>query len=494
MLFQSIDFLLFFPVVALVYFPLPRKLRPAWLLLASYFFYLSWDVRFFLPLAYCTLVTYAAGLLIERTAAGRGRRTLLILAFAACLAVLALLKYFNFAVDTVVAVAAAAGISLARPSFSILLPVGISFYLLQALGYVADVYRGKVAAERNLLRYALFVAFFPQVVSGPIGRADSLLPQMRGGQGEWGMDAPFDFDRMRRGLLLMGWGYFLKLVAADRLGLLVDTVFPAYQDYNGLHLALAAVCFSIQLYCDFAGYSAVAIGAAQVLGFALMENFKQPYLALSIRDFWRRWHVSLSSWFRDYLYIPLGGSRRGVLRTRVNTMITFLVSGLWHGASWHFVVWGGLHGLYQVIGDLLKPVRDRLVSALRINREGGLCRFVRGVFTFALVTVAWVFFRADSTRAALGFLWRMATHLTLSLDGVTGLGLDKKDLIVALAAVLVVFLADLLQRRCGVREKILALPLPVRWVVYYALIFSILIFGIYGGEYDASQFIYAAQF
>lgn len=308
----------------------------------------------------------------------------------------------------------------------------------------------------------MFVAFFPKLVSGPIERAENLLPQMRDGQGEWGLGASFDFDRMRRGLLLMVWGLFLKLVIADRAALLVDTVFPKYWEYNGLQLAVAAVCFSIQLYCDFGGYSAVAIGAAQVLGFRLQDNFHQPYLALSIRDFWRRWHISLSGWFRDYLYIPLGGNRKGRARTYFNTMVTMLLSGLWHGAGWNYVVWGGLHGVYQVAGDVLRPARDRVVERLHIRREALVWKVLRGLITFGLVTLAWIFFRAESTRAALGLISGIISRFTLSLDGITGLGLDWKDLLVLLIAVLVLLTADLLGQNMQVRDRILALPLPAR--------------------------------
>ena len=494
MAFHSPQFLIFFPVVTLAYFLVPQRGRCAWLLAASYFFYLCWNPEYVVLLLLVTAVSYAAALLTDRRQDRRWRRGWTAAGIAATLAGLFFFKYFNFAADTAAAVLSWVGITAAGPHLDLVLPLGLSFYTFQAVGYLADVCGGKTAAEGNFLRYALFLSFFPKLVSGPIDRSDGLLAQMREGQGEWGLNAPFDFDRMRRGLLLMVWGMFLKLVIADRLAILVDTVFPSYWEYGGVHLAAAAVSFSLQIYCDFGGYSAIAIGAAQILGFRLMDNFRQPYLSLSIREFWRRWHISLSSWFRDYLYIPLGGSRKGKERTWVNLMVTFLVSGLWHGASWNFVAWGGLHGLYQIAGDLLRPARDRVCAALRIRREALPWKIVRGLWTFALVTVAWVFFRAESTAQAVGFLARMATHLSLSLDGITGLGLDWKDLLAAGAAVLVLLIADLLGQKGSVRDRILALPLPARWAVYYLAVFSILIFGIYGGNYDPSQFIYGNQF
>ena len=494
MVFNSPQFLLFFPAVTLLYFLVPRGWRMGWLLLASYFFYACAHVGYTVLLLCTTAVSFAAALLAGRRRDPLWRRGWTAAGIVSVLALLFFFKYFNFAAQSAAALLSWLGAAGEAPRLELVLPLGISFYTFQEVGYLADVCRGRVPAERNFLRYALFTAFFPKLVSGPIERADGLLVQMREGRDGWGLDVPFDFDRMRRGLLLMLWGLFLKLVLADRLALLVDTVFADYTAYNGLHLAVAAVCFSLQIYGDFGGYSAIAVGAAEVLGFRLTDNFRQPYLAVSVRDFWHRWHVSLSGWFRDYLYIPLGGSRRGKWRTRLNLMVTFLVSGLWHGASWNFVAWGGLHGLYQVAGDLLRPGRERACAALRIRREAPVWRAVRTLFTFALVTAAWVFFRADSAGQAAGFLARAVTCFTLDPDGLTGLGLDWKDLAVALAAVVTVFLADLLGRKGPVRDRVLALPLPARWAVYLLGLFAVLIFGIYGGDYDPSDFIYGREF
>ncbi|MCI8881020.1 MAG: MBOAT family protein, partial [Clostridiaceae bacterium] len=364
MLFNSIDFLLFFPLVTVVYFLLPHRVRWVWLLVTSYFFYMCWNPKYVVLIALSTVVTWLSGLLIGR--AGRvpdpRRRALLrrlwvALSFVINLAVLFFFKYFGFFWENLAALAGLAGITLRQPGFDLLLPVGISFYSFQALGYTVDVYRGELPPERNLFRYALFVSFFPQLVAGPIERSRNLLTQLYGRH-------DFDPDRVRDGLLLMLWGMFEKVVVADRIAYLVTHVFDRYQELPGVASVLAVLLFGVQLYCDFAGYSDIARGAAEVLGFRLMVNFRQPYFARSTQDFWRRWHISLSSWFRDYLYIPLGGSRKGTARKYWNLLAVQLTSGLWHGANWTYVVWGGLNGLYQIAGAALAPWRERICSRL----------------------------------------------------------------------------------------------------------------------------------
>ncbi len=497
MLFNSAQFLVFFPVVALLYFAIPQRVKHLWLLAASYYFYMCWNPRYAILIAVSTAITYLSGLLIAKDGAAGRKKLWVALSFVLNLSILFFFKYFVFAVQTAVAVvfalspdsAAALGDFL-TPKFTIILPVGISFYTFQALSYTVDVYRGEVEAEKDFFRYALFVSFFPQLVAGPIERSKNLLGQMREG-GEVGLSqGHFELERVRNGLLLMLWGFFLKLVIADRVAVLVNTVFGDYTAFTGLQLGLAAVFFSVQIYCDFGGYSVIAIGAAEVMGFRLMENFKRPYFALSIRDFWRRWHISLSTWFRDYLYIPLGGSRAGKGRKYVNLMVTFLVSGLWHGASWHYVAWGGLHGLYQVLGDALRPLRSRLLAVLHIPAESRGWMLVRGLFTFALVTLAWIFFRADSVPDAFHFIALMCLRLGDGIGSVTAMGLDKKDFFVALGSIAFLLLADGVQSRCKVRERLAAFPLAVRWAVYYLAIFVVLILGVYGPNYDASAFIY----
>ena len=483
MLFNSIDFLLFFPFVTILYFLLPHRVRWVWLLGASYYFYMCWNAKYAVLIAASTVITYASGLLIRK--APRHKKLWVALSFLSNLAILFFFKYFTFFLDNL----AALGITVRRPEFDIILPVGISFYTFQALSYTMDVYRGEVEAERNLFKYALFVSFFPQLVAGPIERSKNLLHQVNERH-------YFEPDRVRDGLLLMLWGMAEKIVIADRVSYLVTYVYDNYAALPGAATVLATVLFAVQIYCDFSGYSDIAIGAAQVMGFSLMENFRRPYLATSVQDFWRRWHVSLSTWFRDYLYIPLGGNRKGIVRKYFNLMVTFLTSGLWHGADWSFVVWGGLNGAYQVIGGILAPVREKLCGALHIDKKRLFWRCIRVVFTFCLIDFAGLFFRADSFGMALSMI--VHTVQNFNFSGITGdalytLGLVQPDFTVMLWSIGALVLSDLLRERFGsLRERLTAMPLPIRWVVYLAGILLVLTFGIYGPGYSETQFIYFA--
>lgn len=481
MLFNSIDFLLFFPIVTILYFLLPHRIRWVWLLCASYYFYMCWNAKYALLIATSTVITYLSGLLIEKLP--QQKKLWLTLSFLSNLAILFFFKYFDFFLNNLEAL----GIAVTRPNFDIILPVGISFYTFQALSYTMDVYRGEVTAERNLFKYALFVSFFPQLVAGPIERSKNLLHQVNERHS-------FDPDRVRDGLVLMLWGMFEKIVIADRVSYLVTYVYDNYAALPGAATVLATILFAAQIYCDFAGYSDIAIGAAQVMGFSLMENFRRPYLATSVQDFWRRWHISLSTWFRDYLYIPLGGNRKGPVRKYLNLMITFLTSGLWHGASWNFIVWGGLNGAYQTVGGIFAPVREKLCALLHIHKDRLFWRCLRIGFTFCLIDFAWLFFRAPTFRTALDMIAHTAADLNFS--GITGealytLGLARPDFFVMLIAIGVLILSDLLREHFGsMRLRLNATPLPIRWVVYLAGVFIIVVFGVYGPGYAESQFFY----
>lgn len=326
-------------------------MRYIWLLCASYYFYMSWNPKYALLIAFSTVVTYLSGLLIGIINENNGdsssqlqksvrlKKWVVAGSFTVNLAILFFFKYFDFALSNVNRILTAVGISMIEKPFDVLLPVGISFYTFQALSYTMDVYRGDVRAERNILKYALFVSFFPQLVAGPIEQSKNLLSQVEKAH----TFQLWNYNRIANGAVIMLWGYFQKMVIADRVALLVDTVYDKYWLYGSTALILASVLFAVQIYCDFASYSSIAIGAAEIMGFSLMENFDTPYFSRSVKEFWRRWHISLSSWFRDYLYIPLGGNRKGKVRKYINTMVVFLTSGLWHGASWNFVVWGGAY-------------------------------------------------------------------------------------------------------------------------------------------------------
>lgn len=341
MLFNSVDFLLFLPVTILIYYILPGKVRYIWLLLASYYFYMNWNPQYAILILLSTLITYGCGLFLDGiNSSNKGdkekqrlRKACLAASFIINLGVLIYFKYMNFLIDNINRISLKLGLNINMCGLDILLPVGISFYTFQALGYTVDVYRGEVAAEKNVLRYALFVSFFPQLVAGPIERTANLMGQLK-------EKHKLTYDNFRVGIWWMLWGYFMKLVVADRVAIIVDTIYENPQDYTGIYIVFATILFGIQIYCDFNGYTMIARGSAKIMGVNLMQNFDAPYLSQTVAEFWRRWHISLSSWFKDYLYIPLGGNRKGKIRKYINLLIVFLVSGLWHGAAWGYVIWG----------------------------------------------------------------------------------------------------------------------------------------------------------
>ena len=487
MLFNSFDFLIFFPIVALAYFLIPQRLKYLWLLAASYYFYMCWNPRYAALIFASTAITFLSGIIIGKAASDKAKKWAVFGSFFLNLGILFLFKYFYFMVDNINAARQLAGLSAYTPKFDIILPVGISFYTFQALSYTADVYRGEVKPEKNFFKYALFVSFFPQLVAGPIERSKNLLKQVN-------EEHHFDYLRVRKGLVTMLWGFFLKLVIADRAAILVNTVYDNISAFSGAQLALATLCFAVQIYCDFASYSLIAIGAAEVMGFKLMQNFKRPYFAVSIADFWRRWHISLSTWFRDYLYISLGGNKKGRLRKYFNIMVVFLVSGLWHGASWHFVVWGAIHGVYRVIGSATENARKKLREMCRIGDRNVIYLFFARLFTFFLVCFSWIFFRSADMAAAGDTIKRIFTQFdaeSLALGKIDGLGLTLENLAVLLAAVLVLFAVSVwTEHDEKALEKTEKLSFVIRWTIYLALIFAVLIFGIYGPGYEASQFIY----
>lgn len=493
MLFNSFAFVVFFPVVVLLYYIMPKRLKRLWLLAASYYFYMGWNVKYAVLILISTVVTYLCALLMNQKEGGihQKKRLLLVVSLVVNFGILIFYKYFDFIYDIVAAGASLFGGKLDTPRFDILLPVGISFYTFQTLGYVIDVYRGNVKAEKNFVAYALFVSFFPQLVAGPIERSENLLVQIE----KLPNEKLWDFDKATRGLLLMLWGFFMKMVIADRAAMLVDTVFEMYYMQGGVALLFGCVLFSIQLYCDFAGYSLIAVGAAKVLGIELMANFKAPFFTTSIRELWRRWHVSLSSWFRDYLYVPLGGNRCAKPRAYFNNIVTFMASGLWHGASWHFVVWGLVQGIYIVIGDVLKPIKDKFNSTFWVRTGSFGYRFFQGLCTFLLFSFSMVFFRADTVRDALYYLRRMFTEFdvwSLFDKSIYYLGLDEKELGVLWLGIFMLIIVDAFYARKKaffdtlVKEQCLA----VQYVIVVALLVMVIVFGVYGEGYDATQFIY----
>lgn len=492
MLFNSIHFLLFFPIVALAYFLIPHRVRYLWLLAASYYFYMCWNPKYALLMLTSTVATYFSGILIH-AADVQGKQTAkkvyLTICFVINLGILFLFKYFDFAVTNINRILGVLNITLVTPAFDVLLPVGISFYTFQALSYTMDVYRNDVKVEKNFLKYALFVSFFPQLVAGPIERSSNLIHQISERH-------DFDADRVVRGLLLMLWGFFQKLVIADRAAIFVNSIYNDPSDPNavGLVVVVATVLFAFQIYCDFSSYSDIARGAAEVMGFSLMKNFDTPYFAKTVAEFWRRWHISLSTWFKDYLYIPLGGNRKGTIRKYINLMIVFLVSGLWHGASWNFVIWGFLNGFYQVFGTVTKSLREAAGKKLGRNPQTFSAKLMNMMVTFSLICFSWIFFRANSTKDALRLIRNMFSRYNpwvFTDTTIFSFGLDAAEMFVLLVSLLVLLLISVAKyRKVEIRKWIASQELWFRYALYLIAIFAILIFGVYGSGFEASQFIY----
>ncbi len=478
MSFLSLSYFAFFPLAALGYFLLPQRGRNLWLLGCSWFFYLCAGPAYFPFLAGVCLVSYFGGRRLEETR----RKGLLVFCLVLFIGMLFLFKYLNFGMETLSRLLALAGLDWSPMVPRLLLPAGISFYLFAAMGYLIDVYRGKVEAEKSFVKTALFLSFFPALLSGPIGRADRLLSQF---------DSRHEFDAAgcREGFYRFLWGAFKKLVLADRLAVVVDTVFAGPGQFGSVQVIAAACAFSIQIYCDFSAYSDMAVGSARVMGFDLIENFRTPYFSRSVAEFWRRWHISLSTWFRDYLYIPLGGSRKGTGRRYCNILVVFAVSGLWHGAALSFVVWGLLNGLYQVVGAVTAPARNRLRAALPGGEDGALVKLWQMGWVFLLSTVAWVFFEAGSLTAALAVFRGMASPV-LWVPPLSGMGMDRWEFLAAGVGFLVLTGVDWYSTRTDPARKLAESPRWLRWVVSLALLLVVVVFGSYGSGYDAQSFIY----
>ena len=397
MLFNSIAFLLFFPIVCVIYFSIPPQMiraRNLLLLIASYYFYMNWQPAYALLLLTSTFVTYIAALGIGCFEDRRKKKICLVSSLVLNLAILFLFKYYNFLSSNISMGLDACGLKIDIPELGFILPVGISFYTFQALGYSIDVYRGTTKVERDFATYALFVSFFPQLVAGPIERSNNLLPQFK-------QQHRFDYEAVLSGVKLMVWGYFMKLALADRCGIYVDAIFNNVDKHNGGSYLVASLLFPFQIYGDFAGYSLIAIGVARVMGFRLMENFRRPYFATSVGEFWHRWHISLSTWFKDYVYIPLGGNRVGRLRNYFNLLVTFVISGIWHGANWTFIAWGALHGLLQCAEKKIGWAKREWKGTPRV------CHMM---LTFSMVCLTWIIFRANSLKEAVSVIQGIITH------------------------------------------------------------------------------------
>ena len=484
MLFNSFEFMLFFPIVTLLYFLLPHKFRWGLLLGASCLFYMYFVPVYILILALTIVVDYFAGMWIEDSTGPRRKGFLIFSVLTTCL-ILFVFKYFNFFNANLSHLAEVVGWNYPIGALNLILPIGLSFHTFQSLSYVIEVYRGHQKAERHFGIYSLYVMFYPQLVAGPIERPQNLLHQFH-------EEHRFEYRRVTDGLKLMAWGLFKKMVIADRIAVAVNTVYADPTNFEGLGLMIATVLFAIQIYCDFSGYSDVAIGAAQVMGFKLMKNFDRPYYSKSISEFWKRWHISLSTWFKDYLYISLGGNRSTYWRWQFNLAVTFIVSGLWHGANWTFIAWGTINAFYLLFAIWTKDARKNFADAIGLTRLPQLHKALQVATTFSLVCFAWIFFRAPHVTDAV----YIATHLFDGIGKVTNpgyvagvvnsLGLKAADMWIAGGAIIVMETAHLLQRRESIRDLLLKQPAWQRWAVYYAVVLVILVVGKFGNQ----DFIY----
>lgn len=469
MIFNSFNFLIVFPILFLLYYLIPakqQKWRNGYLLLVSYLLYANWKPVYAFILLGVTLVTYLFARWIED-----GKRSVKIALGGALLTLLPLLifKYYNFINDSVYELLSAVGLRFKLPGLNWAIPMGISFFTFQALGYMLDVFHQRIKAERDFLTYALFVSFFPSIVAGPINKASLVIPQLKG------MRPYFDYGKAVEGLKMLLWGMFMKVVVADRVALYVDTVLPNYMNYTGVTCFAASIFYTVQIYADFAGYSLMAIGVGKTLGFDLTENFRRPYFAVSVTDFWRRWHISLSTWLKDYVYIPLGGSRCSKLQNYWNIFITFLVSGIWHGANWTFIVWGIWHGVFQIV--------EKAIGQHKCE-YGWLGKSIKIVITFLLVNFAWIFFRMPTLGEAIGIIGHIFDiHQSMLLE-VT----SKHIFLLMMTGTIILFLKDARDEYTPSKLKLFESKYKaVRWVTYVVVIVLIMLTGVF----DAGQFIYA---
>lgn len=480
MLFNSLSFAIFLLIVFILYWAVPNKFRWIVLFISSYYFYMSWNIKYVLLILFTTLISYACAIGLEQAEEKKKKKILIVSTMIASLGCLFFFKYFNFVTESIASLLQLFTLQVHPVTLNLLLPVGISFYTFQTLGYVIDVYRGDVRAERHFGKYATFIAFFPALVAGPIERSKNLLPQIT-------HENRFDYEKAVSGLRLMAWGFFKKIVIADTLAVSVDTVYDSPQSYQGFPLLVASLLFAVQIYCDFSGYSDIAIGTARLFGIDLMKNFNSPYFATSIREFWARWHISLTSWFRDYLYIPLGGNRVSKARNAFNVMVVFLGSGLWHGANWTYIVWGGIHGVGQVMQNLLFPKKKKKAK----KEKKGLRFWISVVLVFCFVTFAWIFFRAESISDA----FYVITHMFVGIENPSQyvsqidvyLGIDKLTLLGMLISVVLLAIYDYLSLKMDVLACLGRKKACVRWCVYVVfIIFLIFNIPITSGQ----EFIY----
>jgi alginate O-acetyltransferase complex protein AlgI len=486
MLFNSLSFLIFFPIVVVGYYLLPQRFRWMWLLAASTYFYMAFIPAYILVLIYLILIDYFAAIAIGRST-GKRKKLFLIISLIANIGTLFFFKYFNFFNANVAAIASLIHWNYPIGILEVALPLGLSFHTFQSLSYVLEVYYGRYEPERHLGIYALYVMFFPQLVAGPIERPQQLLPQFHG-------EHPFHKDSTVQGLRIMAWGFFKKVLVADNIGVLVDGIYSNLHMAQGLSLVIGAVAFAMQLYADFSGYSDIARGSAQVMGITLVNNFDAPYFSRSIADFWRRWHISLSNWFRDYFYKPLALvlARRSQFGLYAALIITFAVIGLWHGAAWTFVFFGLTFGVYSAVGLFTKKWRDHIAERIGITRLPHLYATLQVLTTFALVCVGFIFFRSTSLSDAFYFIKNIFTGWAASAAQlkVATAGLTGAQIFSMTAASVCMLLGEYAERRFSLVEALADRSPYVRWGFYYACALVLIIIALSMGTYMPRTFIY----
>ncbi len=479
MLFNSYQFLIFFISITFLYFIIPHKYRWVLLLSASYYFYMSWKAEYIILILLSTFVDYICGIKIDESDSLSKKKIYLIISISINLLILFGFKYFNFFSLSINTLLNGMNIFRTIPYSGFLLPVGISFYTFQTMSYTIDIYLGKRHAEKHLGIFALYVSFFPQLVAGPIERSTHLLPQFRE-KHHW------DSRRIAEGIKIILWGLFKKIVIADRMAILVNTVFETPALFEGFPLILSVIFFSIQIYCDFSGYSDIAIGTAKVMGFDIMLNFRRPYWAISISDFWKRWHISLSTWFRDYLYFPLGGNRVAKARWIFNIVLTFLLSGLWHGAAWTFIIWGFIHSIYLITEKMLIHLfeKNRFIKEIK---KHWLMRIFAVLSTNILILFAWIFFRSVSINDAFYIIIHMFKGFSWNnIYSTINLGLSAAEILICMCSLLLMLVIDCFQRGREYSGVFIQAPVIIRWLIYIIIIAGILMFPVT----SKNEFIY----
>ena len=464
----------------MLFFLLPHRFRWLLLLIASCFFYMTLIPIYILILFLTITVDYLAGIMIEDAKDKKQKLLFLVISIISTLGILFVFKYFDFFSVNFNAIASFLHWNYSIGALKLLLPIGLSFHTFQSMSYVIEVYWGKQKAERNYGMYSLYVMFYPQLVAGPIERPQNLLHQFY-------EKHYFEYKRVTEGLKMMLLGLFKKIVIADNLTIVVNTIYNNPTEYTGIPLILGTIFFAFQIYCDFSGYSEIAIGAAHVMGFKLMTNFRRPYYSRSIGEFWKRWHISLSTWFKDYVYIPLGGSRVSTLRIYFNLFVVFLISGIWHGANWTYVIWGALHGIYRIISLVTEKIRNKFTEKIGLVRHPGLHALLKISITFILVNIGWIFFRANNLEDAMYILTHLFTGLTLNFSGIM-IGTNWTGLLIIFISILIMEIFHLIQEHRSMRDFIASKPVMIRWSVYIFLIWLIILWGAKGADFIYFQF------